>query len=45
MNNGLIKIPRYRKNKCLTEFSFSIGEFHKVNYQPMLKKYAYHRML
>ena len=22
-----------------------IGEFHKVHYQPILKKYAYHRIL
>ena len=25
--------------------SCSIGEFHKVSYQSILKKYAYHRML
>ena len=25
--------------------SCSIGEFHMVHYQKMLKKYAYHRML
>ena len=25
--------------------SCSIGEFHKVNHQPMLKKYPYHMML
>ena len=24
--------------------SCSIGELHKLHYQPMLKKYAYHRM-
>ena len=25
--------------------SCSIGEFHTLHYKPMLKKYAYHRML
>ena len=45
INNGPIKSKKYRKNKHLTKMSFSIGEFHKAYYQPMLKKYAYHMML
>ena len=42
---GLINRPTYGRMKHLTKMSFSIGEFHMVHYQPMLKKYAYHRML
>ena len=29
----------------LQKISCSIGDFHKVHYQPMLKKYQNHRML
>ena len=45
INNGIIKRPTYEKSKNITKMSWYIGEFHKVNYQPMLKKYAYHLML
>ena len=31
--------------KNITEILCSIGEFHMVHYQPILEKYAYHRML
>ena len=43
--NGLMKRPTYGKKKRHTKISCSIGKFHKVNYQPMLKNYKYHRML
>ena len=45
IKNGLIKRPTYGKDKHLNKMSCSIGEFHKVNYQPILKMYVYHRML
>ena len=45
INNGLINSPKYGNKKYLTKMSFYIGRFNKVHYQPMLKKYAYHRML
>ena len=45
INNGLIKRPIYGKKKHFTKISCSIGEFYKLHYQPMLKKYAYHRIL
>ena len=35
----------YTKNKQPTKISFYIGEFNKVHYQPMLKKYAHNRIL
>ena len=31
--------------KIMTYISYYIGECHKVHYLPMIKKYAYHRML
>ena len=45
INNVPIKRPTYGRNKHLTKVSCSIGEFHMAHYQPMLKKYAYHRIL
>ena len=45
INNGLIKRPTYGKKNNLTKISCSIGEFNKLHYQPILKKFAYHRML
>ena len=45
INNGLIKRTKYGKKKNLTKISLSVGEFHKVCYQTMLLKYAYHRIL
>ena len=43
--NGKINRPTYIKNKHLKKMSFSIGQFHMVHYQPVLKKYVYHKML
>ena len=45
INNVIINRPSYGKNKHLTKMSYSIGNFHIVHYQTMLKKYEYHRML
>ena len=45
INNILIKRTTYGNKKHLTKISCSIGEFHKVHYQKMLKNYEYHRML
>ena len=45
IQNGIIKRSTYGKKKILTKMSCSIDEFHEVHYQPMLKKYVYHRML
>ena len=45
INNGLIKRPTYGKKEQLTKISCSVGKFHRLHYHPMLKKYAYHRML
>ena len=45
INNGLIKRPIYCKKKHLTKISCSIGKFHNVHYQQMLKNYSYHRIL
>ena len=45
INNGLIKIPTYRKKKNVIKMSCFIGEFYKVHYQPMLNKYSYSIML
>ena len=43
--NGLTKRSAYEKKKQLIKISCYIGEFHLIHYCPMLKKYAYHRML
>ena len=45
IRNGLIHSPTYGKKIHLTKISCCIGEFHKVHSRPMLKKYAYHRLL
>ena len=45
IKNGLIKRTKYVKKKHLIKFSFSIGEFHQVYYQPILKNYSYHKIL
>ena len=45
INNGIIKRQTCGNKKHLTKMSFYIGEFNTVRYQPMLKKYEYHRML
>ena len=45
IKNGLIKSLTNRNKKQLPKMSCSIGESHNLHYQPMLKKYAYHRML
>ena len=43
--NGIIKRPTYGKKKYNMKMSCSIGKVHMIHYQPILKKYAYHRML
>ena len=43
--NGIIKSPKYLKKKHLLKMLCYIGEFHMVHYQPILNKYAYHRIL
>ena len=45
IKNDLINRPKYVKKKHLTKMPFYIDEFHKVHSQPILKNYAYHRML
>ena len=44
-NTFVIKRPTYGKKKNYTKISCFIGEFHTVHYYPMLKKYAYPRIL
>ena len=39
------KNPTYVKKKKLTKTSYSIGEFYKLHYKPMLQLYEYHMML
>ena len=45
INNGIIKKSTYGKKEHFTKMWWSIGEFHKVHWQPILKNYEYHRML
>ena len=45
IKNGIINRPKHGKNKNLIKTSDFIGEFNMLYYQPMLNKYAYHRML
>ena len=34
-----------KRRNNFTKMTGSIGEFHVLHYKPILKKYAYHRML
>ena len=43
--NSLIKRTKNGNKKHLTKLLYFIGEFNKINYQPMLNKYEYHRIL
>ena len=45
INNCLTNRPTYGMKKHINIISFSIGRFHRLYYQPMLKKYAYHKMV
>ena len=44
IKNGLIKRPTYGNKEHITKILCFIGEFHRVNYQPMIKKYSYNRI-